>query len=140
MNAERMRTYLLSLPHVLETPQFGGLIYWVADKAVGGKMFAMINPEQGLPISYPAGSERYPDLLERDGFIPAPYLARAHWVAVERWDVMRDREWESELHAAHALTLNKLPPKTHKALALGPTELKKLIAEKRRVLAAKNAG
>ena len=135
-----MRTYLLALPHVLETPQFGGLIYWVGDKVIGGKMFAIINPEHGLPIAYPAAAERYPDLLEREGFLPAPYLARAHWVAVERWDALRDREWESELLAAHALTLAKLPPKTHKALALPPAARKKLIAEKRQLRVKRAAG
>src|SRR5439155_17569398 len=41
-----------------------------------------------LPIfSYAAGRERYDELLEIEGVIPAPYMARIFWVAVERWDV-----------------------------------------------------
>ena len=42
MDAERLREYVLSLPHVVETMQWGAnLVYWVGDKAIGGKMFAL---------------------------------------------------------------------------------------------------
>ena len=41
MDAERVREYLLQLPHVVETMQWGAnLVFWVGDKAIGGKMFA----------------------------------------------------------------------------------------------------
>ena len=44
MDAERLRAYLLALPHVVETMQWGAnLVFWVGDKAIGGKMFALIN-------------------------------------------------------------------------------------------------
>ena len=140
MNAERMREYLLSLPHVVETEQWGGLIFWVGDKVIGGKMFSVLDIDgvRGRPISYPAGPERFYDLLETDGIIPAPYMARIFWVAVERWDVHRTAsEWESELSAAHALTYAKLPPKALKVLALAKAEQRKTIAAKRKRVAAK---
>lgn len=141
MNAERMRRYVLGLPHVVEKAQFGGIIFCVGDLAIGGKMFAMINPDAGTgaPISYPAGAERMPDLLEQDGIVPAKYLARVFWVSVERWDVFRDREWEAEVAAAHALTLQKLSPKTIRLLALPRAELKRVVAERVKVLAERKA-
>jgi hypothetical protein len=44
MDAERLRTFLLNLPYVAETRQWGdNLVYWVGDKAIGGKMFALMN-------------------------------------------------------------------------------------------------
>ena len=135
MDAERARAFLQSLPHVLEAEQFGGLIYWLGDKSIGGRMFTLLNldPDQ-LPISYPVGPERFAELLERDGLIPAPYMARAHWVAAERWSALRNAEWEEELRAAHALTLEKLTGKTRSALDLPAAELNKLVAERRAVL------
>jgi predicted DNA-binding protein (MmcQ/YjbR family) len=143
MDVERIRAYLLTLPHVLETVQFGGLVFWVGDKAIGGKMFAWIKLEQtdNKPrvMSYIAGPERYAELLEIDGIFPAPYVARIFWVAVERWTVFRTAEWERELQAAHELTLNKLPPKTRAALALPPTQQKRLITDRRKILAARAA-
>ena len=128
MNAERVRTFLLSLPHVVETEQWGGLVFWVGDKAVAGKMFVML-PLDGVGpvISYPAGQERFGELVERDGMIPAPYLARIWWVSAERWDVFREREWEDELRAGHAIVFEKLPAKVKATLALPKAELKQAI-------------
>jgi predicted DNA-binding protein (MmcQ/YjbR family) len=141
MNVERARAFLLSLPHVAETMQWGdNLVFWVGDKAVGGKMFALMNLEadgRGV-ISYPAGPERFAELVEAEGFIPAPYFARIHWVAVERWDALRDAEWQAELRAAHGIMLAKLPRKTLTILAMPERERNKLIAERRRSLAGKS--
>jgi len=140
MNAERIREFLLSLPHVVETEQWGGLVFWVGDKAIGGKMFTMVNLEAGeLPISYPAGLERFAELVELEGIRPAPYFAKIFWVAAESWSVWRMSEWERELTDAHALTFAKLPPKVKAVLALSKTEQKKLVAERRKLLAAKAA-
>jgi predicted DNA-binding protein (MmcQ/YjbR family) len=140
MNVERMRTMLLAMPHVVETEQWGGLVFWVGDKAIGGKMFAMVPLDGvGTPISYPAGQERYGELVESEDIKPAPYLARIWWVSPERWDVFNDRAWERELQAAHALTLEKLPPKVKATLDLPKVELKRIVAERRKVLESKAA-
>jgi predicted DNA-binding protein (MmcQ/YjbR family) len=142
MDAERIRAYLLTLPHAVETMQWGAnLVFWVGDKAIGGKMFALVNLDgdgKGI-ISYSAGSERYSELLEMEGIIPAPYMARIFWVAVERWNVFRTPEWEQELRAAHALTFNKLPPRTRAVLAMPAVQQKRLIAERKKLLAARAA-
>ena len=87
MDVERIRGFLLELPHVVETMQWGAnLVFWVGDKAIGGKMFALANLDGDgrAVISYAAGPERYSELLETEGVIPAPYMARIFWVAVER--------------------------------------------------------
>jgi len=141
MNVERARELLLSLPHVVETEQWGGLVFWVGDKAIGGKMFVMMNFEQGAgnPIAYAAGQERFHELCEREGLIPAPYFARIFWVAAERWGALRDREWEEELRAARAITLEKLPAKVRALLEMPAGELKKLVSARRKVIAAKAA-
>ena len=138
MDAERLRAFLLKLPHAVETMQWGAnLVFWVGDKAIGGKMFALVNLDNDgrALISYAAGPERYAELLEIDGIIPAPYMARIYWVAVERWNVFRPAEWEQELAAAHALTLNKLPPRTRAVLAIPAKEQKQLLKERKQLLA-----
>jgi predicted DNA-binding protein (MmcQ/YjbR family) len=140
MDVERLRAYILTLPHAVETMQWGAnLVFWVGDKAIGGKMFALINLDGDgkAVISYSAGPERYAELLETDGIIPAPYMARIFWVAVERWNVFRTPEWEQELRAAHSLTFAKLPPKVRTTLTMPAAQQKRLIAERRKLLAAK---
>jgi predicted DNA-binding protein (MmcQ/YjbR family) len=139
MDVERIRGLLLEMPHVAETMQWGAnLVFWVGEKAIGGKMFAVANLEPGgrAVISFCAGQERYPELLEREGIFPAPYLARAYWVAVERWDVFRPAEWTQELSAAHALVASRLPKKTRQVLALPLREQKRIIAKRKVVLTA----
>jgi predicted DNA-binding protein (MmcQ/YjbR family) len=142
MDAERIRSYILTLPHAVETMQWGAnLVFWLGDKAIGGKMFALVNlePDGKAVISYAAGPQRYSELLEVEGVIPAPYMARIYWVAVERWSVFRTPEWERELLAAHTLTFDKLPPRTRAVLAMSPTQQKRLIADRKKLLAARAA-
>jgi predicted DNA-binding protein (MmcQ/YjbR family) len=151
MDAERARAFLLSLPHVVETRQWGdNLVFWVGDKAIGGKMFCLLNLEsmdqdsgrsasERAVVSYPAGAERFAELVEREGLLPAPYFARIFWVAAERWSALRNAEWEDELRMAYAITLAKLPSRARAAIALPPRELAKLIANHRRVLVEREA-
>jgi predicted DNA-binding protein (MmcQ/YjbR family) len=142
MDAERIRAHLLTLPHVAETMQWGAnLVFWVGDKAIGGKMFALVNldGDRKAVISYAAGPERYSELLEIEGIIPAPYMARIYWVAAERWNIFRSTEWEQQLSAAHTLTSNKLPPRTRAILAMPATQQKRIIADRKQLLAARAA-
>ena len=142
MDAERIRAYLLTLPHTVETMQWGAnLVFWVGDKAIGGKMFALVNLDDDgkAVISYSAGRERYFELLEIEGIIPAPYMARISWVAAERWNVFRTNEWEQELRAAYTITFNKLPPRTRAVLAMPATQQRRLIADRKKLLAKREA-
>jgi predicted DNA-binding protein (MmcQ/YjbR family) len=142
MDAEQIRTFLLKLPYVVETMQWGdNLVFWVGDKAIGGKMFALVNLDLdgGGVLSYAAGPVRYAELLEIDGIYPAPYMARIYWVAARDWQVFRPAEWEFELRAAHEITYNKLPPRTRKVLAMPAAERKRVIAERKALLAKKKA-
>jgi predicted DNA-binding protein (MmcQ/YjbR family) len=138
MDVERARAFLHALPHVVETMQWGdNLVFWVGDKAIGGKMFCLLNLDAGAHgvVSYSAGAERFAELVERDGIVPAPYMARIHWVAAERWSALRNAEWESELRAAHEITLSKLPKGVREVLAMPERARGKLIAERRKLLA-----
>lgn len=134
MDAERVREYLLKLPHVVETMQWGAnLVFWVGDKAIGGKMCAVLNldDDQKVLLSFPAGPERYAELLETEGVIPAPYLARAYWVAIRHWGAFRGSELEAHLTLAHGLVFARLPKKTRAALSLPTAAQKKRLQERK---------
>ena len=145
MNVESTRAFLLTLPHVVETMQFGdNLVFWVGDKAIGGKMFTLIaldaasRSDQPV-ISFPVDREAYGDLLEIEGLVPAPYLARIHWIAATDWSVFPNAEWHERLRHAHALTLAKLSARTHTILALPAAEQRRAIAAHRQLLTEKQA-
>jgi len=140
MDNEHIREICLALPHVAETLNWGHhLVYWVGDREIGGKMFAMTDLDgtgRGV-LSFHCGAERFHELTENDGIYGAPHLARAFWVAVERWDTLRPREVEEELRRAHGLIFEKLPKRTKAVLALPEKERAKLIKEQKKVLADK---
>ena len=143
MDNERIRAICTALPYVAETVNWGHhLVYWVGDRDIGGKMFAMTDLDgtgTGV-VWFHCGAERFHELLETEGIIPAPYLAKAHWVTVERWDVLRAREFEDELRQAHALVFEKLPKRTKTVLALPEKERAKVIRERKKTLAARAKG
>lgn len=137
MDSESTRAFLLGLPLVEETLQWGNnLVFWVGDKAIGGKMFALVNldADSNGVLSFAAGPEGAAELLEIDGIFPAPYLARAHWVAMERWNVLRKTELEGRLRAARDIVEAKLPRRTRDVLAMPAGERRKLIAARRKEL------
>jgi predicted DNA-binding protein (MmcQ/YjbR family) len=114
-------------------------VYFVGDRDIGGKMFAMTDLDgTGFGVLwFHCGAERFHELLEVEGISASPYLAKAHWVTVERWDVLRARQIEDELKWAYALIFEKLPPRTKKILALPAKEREQLVKERRKVLAAR---
>ena len=124
MNAERMRAMLLKLPHVAETEAWSTYgLFWAADKSIGGKLFAMMNPvnETNGVITY-AARRAVTELLELEGVSPSVEFPRSQWVQVVRWDVFRQAEWQSEMEAAHAIITAKLPKRTRDVLAMPPGE------------------
>lgn len=142
MDTERARAFMLALPHVVETMQWGdNLVFWTGDKAIGGKMFCLLNlsADSNGVASFAAGAHRFHELVEHDGLFPAPYFARIFWIVAERWSVLRNNEWEELLAAAHAMTLEKLPKRTHDLLVLPQKERDKLIAARRKELKVRSA-
>ncbi len=140
MDNERIREICMAMPHVTETVNWGHhLVYFVGDRDIGGKMFAMTDLDgTGFGVLwFHCGAERFHELLEVDGISASPYLARVHWVTIERWDVLRARQIEDELKRAYELIYEKLPPRTKKVLAMPEAERKKLIRERKKTLAAR---
>ncbi len=140
MDNERIREICLGLPHAKETVNWGHhLVYWVGDRDIGGKMFAMTDLDgTGFGVLwFHCGSERFHELLEIEGISASPYLAKARWVTMERWDVLRPREIEEELKRAHELIHAKLPKRTRNLLAMPDAERNLILRERKKVLAAR---
>src|SRR5260370_33899027 len=121
MDAERMSAMLLKLPHVVKTVAWSTyVLFWAADKSIGGQLFAMMTPvnETKGVITYAAGQERYAELLEREGVSPSVEFPRSQWVQVERWNVFRQAEWQSGMEGGHAIISAELPKRTRDVPAL----------------------
>jgi predicted DNA-binding protein (MmcQ/YjbR family) len=114
MDLEKIRTYCLSLPHVTERVQWGNDLLF----CIGKKMFAVAGLDAKYPtkLSFKCSPEQFAELVEREGIIPAPYVARYHWVALEDLDALPQRELKELLKTAYQLVHDKLPKKTQQQL------------------------
>lgn len=108
-----VRQHCLSLPHSTETVQWGNHLVF----KVGGKMYAVMPLEPSpVSLSFKCTLESFAELIERPGVIPAPYMARAHWVALESDDAIPRTELKQLLRQAHEVVLAKLPKKMQASL------------------------
>jgi predicted DNA-binding protein (MmcQ/YjbR family) len=87
---------------------------WGADTvfSVGAKMFAVTElavPASGM--SFKVNDDRFLELTDRPGIIPAPYLARAKWVYVESASALSDAEAAALLRRSYELVFAKLTRK-----------------------------
>lgn len=116
MDIESVRKFCLSLPHVTEDVQ------WQSDLLfrIGNKMFAVVGlePSSHHCMSLKCTPEKFAELTEREGIVPAPYVARYHWVALERFDALSERELKALLSKAYELVRDKLPRKIRVGLAI----------------------
>jgi len=136
MDNERIREICLALPNAKETVNWGHhLVYWVGGREIGGKMFAMTDLDgSGFGVLwFHCGAERFHELLEIEGISASPYLAKAHWVTMERWDILRPRQVEDELKRAYELIYAKLPKRTRDVLAMPEKERNRILRERKRV-------
>ena len=106
MNIQWVRKICLSFPNATEQIQWENHLLF----KVGGKMFAMLSLEPGGNwMSLKAAPEEFNELVEIPGVIPAPYLARAKWVALEHASALPKAEIERLLRLSYDLVFAKLP-------------------------------
>lgn len=79
---------------------------------VGGKMFLITSPDLSpVTASFKTTEEKFNELTEREGFKPAPYLAKHKWVWMDDISRMNSREWKELLELAYTLVKRKLKRK-----------------------------
>lgn len=114
MDIDWLRDFCLNLPHTTEQIQWEDHLVF----KVGGKMYAVAALEpRGNYLSLKSSVEDFAMLVERAGVIPAPYLARAHWIAIEQEDSLARAELKKLIGEAHRLVFAALPKKTQAALS-----------------------
>ena len=114
MDLENIRAFCLSLPHAGEKVQWGDDLVF----KVGGKMFAVLvlEPKYSVRMSFKCTPEKFAELTEREGIIPAPYSARYSWVACEQFNTLEGAELKALLRESYQLVFEKLPKKAKAAL------------------------
>jgi len=108
MDIDAIRRFCLQFPHVTENVQWGYDLVFKVD----GKMF-LVMPLEPAPVrmSFKASAENFDELCERPGVRPAPYMARAQWIALEQLNTLPDSELRELLAESYRLVFERLPKK-----------------------------
>src|SRR6201995_2472343 len=115
-----VRAFCTSLPHTTEDVQWEhDLLFRIA-----GKMYCVANLEPAMSptkIAFKCTPEKFAELVEIDGIIPAPYMARNHWVAMLDMNALRQPEIKELIEESYRMILAKLPKKTQSELGPKPS-------------------
>ena len=115
MNIEELQSIILSYPAVTED------VKWQNDLcfSVATKMFAVIGLHQSpSTATFKVNEEEFEILSQREGFKPAPYLARYNWVYVDDLDRLTKKEWAHYTRQSYELVKAKLSQKLKKQFKL----------------------
>ena len=114
MTLESLRRFCKQLPYVTEDVKWGTDLCFL----IGGKMFAVacLDAVDGHAVSFKCTPEKFAELVEVSGIIPAPYMARNHWVTLERFDALRDAEIQAYIRGSYAMVKAKLTRSAQVAL------------------------
>jgi predicted DNA-binding protein (MmcQ/YjbR family) len=113
MNIEKAKDFCRSLPGATEDIKWGADLVF----SVGDKMFAVTgNCVAAGGISFKVDDDRFLELTDRQGIIPAPYLARAKWVKIEDLKAVSDAEAAELLKRSYQLVFGKLTKKLQREI------------------------
>lgn|SRR5271166_467938 len=119
MDIDALRSFCLKFPHTTENIQWGYDLCFKVD----GKLFAVTPLEPAaVRLSFKCSPEMFVELCERPGVRPAPYMARAKWVALEQFNTLPDSELRELLAESYRLVWERLPKKRQQELTSGKAE------------------
>ena len=110
-----VREFCLSLPHATEDVQWeNNLLFRIAQK-----MFCIVSlePAARVKFCFKCTPEKFAELVEIEGVIPAPYMARNHWVGIVELNALRQAEIKELIRNSYQMVLEKLPKKLQTELS-----------------------
>jgi predicted DNA-binding protein (MmcQ/YjbR family) len=106
MTLETVRTICRALPEVTEDVKWGADLCFCVRK----KMFVVVNLEPPHQVAFKCTPESFGELVEREGIIPAPYMARNMWIQEQKLgESLARREFEQLVKTSYELVVAKLP-------------------------------
>lgn len=113
MTLDMIREIASKLPHVKEDIKWGNdLCFCLAEK-----MFCVTGLEDNpVKVAVKVTEEEFDELIEREGIIPAPYLARNKWVLIDATSKISKKELTYLIKQSYDLIKTKLPKKLQEKL------------------------
>ena len=114
MDIDQLRELCLSLKGVTEDIKWGHDLCF----SIGGKMFCVASLDPPFNCSFKVKDEEFEELSRKEGFIPAPYMARAKWVKVTQPSKLNKKEWNHYIRQSYELKKDSLTKKMKKEIGL----------------------
>ncbi len=116
MKLAAIKKFCASLPYAK------GEIKWDVDLvySIGGRMFCVACTDKTGKevVCFKVDDDRFLEMTDREGFMPAPYLARAKWVQISDLSKIRDAEMKSLIQNSYYLVAAKLSRKLQRELGI----------------------
>ena len=116
MNVPAILKFCASLPHAT------GDVKWGLDQvySIGGRMFcvACVDSKKQSSVAFKVDDDLFLSYSDRDGFIPAPYMARAKWVKIVDLKKVSDAELTALIRRSYELVGMKLTRKLRTELGM----------------------
>ena len=120
MDSKQLRAWVGAWPGVTEDIKWGNDLVF----SVGDKMFCVIDATPATEggsgrLSFKVDDDRFLELTDRPGIIPAPYMARAKWICLTEPGAMREVELRPLLRRSYDLVRAKLTKAKQRELGEG---------------------
>ena len=116
MKVPAILKFCATLPHAT------GDVKWDVDQvySIGGRMFcvACVDSKKQSSVAFKVDDDLFLSYSDRDGFIPAPYMARAKWVKIVDLKKVSDAELTALIRRSYELVGMKLTKKLRTELGM----------------------
>lgn len=118
MKLEPLVAYCRSLPHIVEDVKWGNDLVFSIES---GKMFCVFGFEDDkyTGMSFKVDAHRFLELTDLPQFVPAPYMARAHWIYLQDKKGISNKELKQFIQRSYELYFEKLTKKKQREFAAG---------------------
>ena len=99
MTIDLLREFCLSLPAATEDIKWGNDLVF----SVGGKMFCVTSLDPPIKFSFKVQDDEFEEFSMQDGFIPAPYMARAKWVLATDTNKLSKKIWQDYIYSSYEM-------------------------------------
>lgn len=115
MTTEDIQTICKKMVAVTEDIKWGHDLVF----SIGAKMFCVVGIDN-IPVtaSFKVTEEEFEEMCTKDGFKPAPYVAKYKWVWIDDINKMNKKDWGKYLLQSYQLVTEKLTPKIKKQLGM----------------------
>jgi predicted DNA-binding protein (MmcQ/YjbR family) len=110
MSLTPLMDFCRKLPHVTEDTKWGNDLCF----SIGGKMFCVFDKSGGLTFSFKTTPAMFSILTKKEGIIPAPYVARYHWVMLEGPTALPTKQIQELIRESYHLVSLGLPAKVRR--------------------------